>query len=82
VRGNGWAGIVRTRLAQKLLPILAPFRLPVAFRLRVLQHASWATVEASDRSRGYLGYDRLRGDKEAGHTIVIFRGITGETRLI
>lgn len=70
-RGRGWAGIVRERLAGQLLPLLSPFRVPVEVRLTVLTHASWATLEAGENTAGYLGYDRIRGDAESGHTIVI-----------
>ncbi|MCU0682942.1 MAG: hypothetical protein MUF34_11950 [Polyangiaceae bacterium] len=77
-RGRSWAGIVRDRLHHRLLPLLAPFRLPLVVRLRVLWHASWARVEAPDDPKGYLGYDRLRGKEEQGHVVVIFRGVAGE----
>jgi hypothetical protein len=30
---------------------------------------------ASDH--GYLGYERIRGEAEQGHTTLIYRGITG-----
>ncbi|HEU4412956.1 MAG TPA: hypothetical protein VFS43_47380 [Polyangiaceae bacterium] len=77
-RGRGWAGVVVGRLRQKLLPLLAPFRLPLTVRLRVLVHASWARVESPDDPKGYLGYDRLRADEESGHTVVLYRGVAGE----
>ncbi len=77
-RGRGWAGVVVSRLRQKLLPLLAPFRLPLTVRLRVLVHASWARVESPEDPKGYLGYDRLRGDETSGHVVVLYRGVAGE----
>jgi hypothetical protein len=80
-RGRGWAEIVEQRLETYLLPLLAPFRIPLIVRLRVLYHASWAKVDGPfDEDHGYLGYDRLRGDPESGHTAIIYRGVTGETK--
>lgn len=79
--GRAWPHEVRTRLDERLLPILAPHRLPLVVRLRVLFHASWAEVDAPfSAEKGYLGFERIRGDAEAGHTVVLYRGITGETR--
>ncbi len=80
-RGRGWPHIVRARLERDLLPILAPHRVPLVVRLRVLFHASWVRMGRTDtaqRPEGYLGFERLRGDAEEGHTIVIYRGVTGE----
>jgi hypothetical protein len=77
-RGRGWASVVAARLQTKLLPLLAPFRLPLTVRLRVLFHASWARVESPEDPKGYLGYDRLRGDEASGHVVVLYRGIAGE----
>lgn len=99
-RNRGWAGIVRARLRRPVLPILAPFRLRMAIRLVVLQHASWALLEGKKPEappaprpaaqkpgapqgqdpQGYLGYDRLFVEEDSGHTMVLFRGITGETQ--
>jgi hypothetical protein len=80
-RGRGWPHIVRARLERDLMPILAPHRVSLVLRLRVLFHASWVRMgrsESSGRADGYLGFERLRGDAEEGHTIVIYRGVTGE----
>ncbi len=81
-RGKGWALVVKERLDAFLLPLLAPFRMHLVVRLRVLAHASWARLEAPSgprgQSRGFLGYDRLQTTAESGHTISIFRGRTGE----
>lgn len=78
-RGRSWAGVLRERLAQRLLPVLAPFRIPLAIVLRVLTHASWARLEAGPgRSDGYLGYDRIEAEAESGHSVVLFRGVAGD----
>ncbi len=79
--GRPWPHVVRARIEERLLPILAPHRLPLVVRLRVLFHASWAEVDVphgGDAGRGYLGFERIRGDAEEGHTVVVYRGITGE----
>lgn len=77
-RGHSWAMVCRRRLEERLLPLLAPYRLPLVIRLRVLHHASWAKLDRpSEQASGYLGYDRIRGDAESGHSVVLFRGITG-----
>ena len=77
-RGRSWAAIVRKRLNERLMPVLAPFRFPLMVRLRVLHHASWAKLDLpSEEESGYLGYDRIRGDPESGHTVVLFLGTTG-----
>src|SRR5207249_4400450 len=81
-RGRGWAAIVRDRLRRQLFPILDPFRIPLVIRLRVLFHASWVRLDfpAADE-HGYLGYERIRGQPEDGHTLVLYRGVTGEAQL-
>lgn len=75
--GRSWPHVVRDRLEQRLLPILAPHRLPLVVRLRVLFHASWVHV-AEEGDKGFLGFERLRGDAEEGHVLVIYRGVVGE----
>jgi hypothetical protein len=78
-RGRSWASIVRERLDHRLLPILAPQRVPLVVRLRVLLHASWSRVDFPFADEhGYLGYERIRGVPEQGHTIVMYRGIAGQ----
>ncbi|MFT3765633.1 MAG: hypothetical protein QM820_08975 [Minicystis sp.] len=80
-RGRAWPNIVRQRLRDQLFPLLAPFRIPLRVRLTVRFHASWARVDVPfARAHGYLGYERIRGDAESGHTTVIFRGVTGARR--
>jgi hypothetical protein len=80
MRGRGWATLVQTRLRERLLPTLAPFRIPLIVRLHVLFHASWARVDFPFADEhGYLGYERFRGDPDQGHTMVLYRGNTGET---
>jgi hypothetical protein len=77
--GRPWAATVLSRLDRRVLPLLAPFRLPLVVRLVIVWHASWAHVDdPAARERGYLGYERLRGKGEAVHTTVMYRGITGE----
>jgi hypothetical protein len=80
-RGEGWAPVVKRRLEASLLPRLAPFRLHLVVRLRVLAHTSWARLGSPpgprDKFHGFLGYDRLETREPSGHTIVIFRGRTG-----
>jgi hypothetical protein len=77
-RGRSWAAIVRGRLETRMLPVLAPFQLPLSVCLEVLLHASWVQLEADRRApRGYLGYDRIRGQPDDGHRVVIWRGVTG-----
>jgi hypothetical protein len=80
-RGRGWAAIVDKRFRESLLPLLEPFHIPLIVRLKVLYHASWVKLEApAARERGYLGYERIRGNAEGGHVLVLWRGVTGETR--
>ena len=43
--GRPWPHAVRSRLEERLLPILAPHRLPLVVRLRVLFHASWVHMD-------------------------------------
>lgn len=77
-RHRSWATVLRQRVDERMLPVLAPFRIPLAIVLRVLTHASWAHLEAdAGASDGYLGYDRIEGDPDSGHSVVLFRGITG-----
>jgi hypothetical protein len=78
-RGRGWAAVLRERLNEQLLPMLAVHRVALSVRLRVLEHASWAHLETGGKPSGYLGYDRLRDKASSGHTIVLYRGITGVT---
>lgn len=73
-RGQSWASVVAERLGARLLPLLAPFRVPLVVRLRTLRHARWATLGP----RGYLGYDRMRGDPGSGHVTQVYSGVAGE----
>jgi hypothetical protein len=80
-RGKDWPTVVEARLTDRLLPLLAPFRIPLIVRLKVMYHASWAHVDTPyAEEQGYLGYERIRGDPESGHSTIIYRGVTGETR--
>ena len=77
-RGRAWPNIVKLRLNEQVLPLLAPFRVPLRVRLTVRHHASWARVDIPfARTRGYLGYERIEGDPDAGHTTVIYHGVAG-----
>jgi len=77
--GRAWPHAVRSRLEERLLPVLEPHRVPLVVRLRVLFHASWVHMDVPfAEAKGYLGFERLRGDAEEGHTLVIYRGIVGE----
>jgi hypothetical protein len=81
LNGRAWSDIVLLRLQDRLLPLLAPFRIPLIVRLVVLAHASWAHVdEPHAAEKGFLGYDRLRSKSEKRHTTTMFEGITGEER--
>lgn len=78
-RGRRWPGLIEARMSERVLPLLAPFHVPLLVRLRVLYHATWARLDtpgAADPS--YLGYERLRGDPATGHTTILYRGVTGE----
>lgn len=78
-RGQAWPNVVRGRLNERVLPLLNPHRVPLLVRLHVLFHASWVKVDDRRKeAHGYLGYERIRGEAEEGHTLVIYRGVTGE----
>jgi len=82
-RGRTWPNVVRLRLNEYLLPLLAPFRIPLVVRLTVLFHASWVRVDVPfAQQHGYLGYERIQGDAESGHTTVLYRGVTGQRRML
>lgn len=75
-----WAAVVRSRLHERCLPVLEPFRLPVRVVLTVLSHASWARLEsASEETTGYLGYDRVMAKTDSRHSVVIWSGVPGES---
>ena len=77
-RGRAWPNIVKLRLNEQVLPLLAPFRVPIRVRLTVRHHASWSKVDVPfAAARGYLGYERIEGDANSGHTTVIYRGVAG-----
>ncbi len=80
-KGRPWPGLVESRMSERLLPLLEPFRIPLLVRLTVLYHASWAKVEApGGDAHGYLGYERLRDKDASPHTMILYRGVTGERR--
>jgi hypothetical protein len=68
--GQSWPHLVRERLERHILPEIAAFDVPLVVILRVTPHASWAQLSHV----GYLGYERLRGEEDAGHQIVVFHG--------
>jgi hypothetical protein len=78
VRGEAWPNVVRQRLHERVLPLLAPFDFPLMVRLKVLFHDAWAHVDVpfAKEGRSYLGYERIKGEAEQGHTTVIYRGKT------
>ena len=79
-RKRNWAAVVRARLHERCLPVLAPFLLPLRVVLTVLSHASWAHLEgASAQTTGYLGYDRMKDKTDSQHSVVIWSGIAGES---
>jgi hypothetical protein len=79
--GREWSDIVLARLGDDLLPLLAPFRIPLVVRLVVLAHDSWAQVDQPHApAQGFLGYDRLRRGGAVKHTTVMFDGVTGRPR--
>lgn len=78
-RHRNWAAVVRSRLQERCLPVLAPFRLPLCVVLTVLSHASWARLESMlQETSGYLGYDRIRAEQDSQHSVVIWSGVAGE----
>ena len=75
-----WAAVVRARLSDRCLPVLAPFRVPLRVVLTVLSHASWARLESAQaETTGYLGYDRIVAKTDSRHSVVIFSGVAGES---
>ncbi|HEY6880497.1 MAG TPA: hypothetical protein VI299_20880 [Polyangiales bacterium] len=82
-RNHNWAAVVRSRLNERCLPVLAPFRLPLRVVLTVLSHASWARLESRlAHTTGYLGYDRIRTNQDSQHCVTIWSGIAGETETV
>lgn len=74
--GQSWPHITRERLDRHILPELAAFDIPLMVILRVTPHASWAELSHA----GYLGYERIRGEEEQGHQIVVFHGRSSQPR--
>lgn len=71
--GNSWAEVVLERFKTRLLPVLAPYRIPFVLRLHVLWHTGYARVEDPQLPpKGRLGYDRLRQKKPSPLTIVLY----------
>jgi hypothetical protein len=68
--GQSWPHLVRDRLEHHILPAISAFDVPLVVILRVTPHSSWAELSHA----GYLGYERLRGEEDAGHQIVVFHG--------
>lgn len=80
-RGRLWPKVVRRRLHERFLPLLGPFRIPLRVHLKVLFHATWAKVDTPFGAQGDLGYDRLKGNPEEGHTTLIWSGRTRLSRV-
>lgn len=74
--GQLWAQVVKERLDERILPAIYAFDVPLMVVLHVNPHASWAELSHA----GSLGYDRLKGDEESGHEIVVFHGRTGSVK--
>jgi len=72
LRSNGvpWPHTVRERLERHLLPLLAPFDVPLVVSLYVASQTSWAELG----HEGYLGWDRLKTTDDAGQEVVVFHG--------
>jgi hypothetical protein len=74
-RGRSWAQVVDRRV-DRLVEHLPGA--PITVRLRVLEHASWARLDAQrpgvgrPDEGGFLGYDRLQGDAAEGHAMVVY----------
>ncbi|HET8933431.1 MAG TPA: hypothetical protein VFN67_08335 [Polyangiales bacterium] len=80
---RNWAAVVRERLSERCLPVLAPFLVPLRIVLTVLSHASWARLEnARAQTSGYLGYDRIKDTTDGQHSVVIWSGIAGESETL
>jgi Type VI secretion, TssG len=72
LRSNGvpWPHTVRERLEKLVLPLLAPFDIPLVVSLFVATQSSWAELG----HEGYLGWDRLKSSDDSGLEIVVFHG--------
>ena len=69
--GQLWPHVVRERLQKFLTSLLEKFRLHLTVELEIQQHETWASIQQS----GFLGYDRIRGDAETGHRVLVHHGI-------
>ncbi len=76
--GRKWIDVVEARLHRVALPLLQPYALTLRVVFNVLEHASWARLEAQapgqERPEGTLGYDRIEGG-EGGHQVMVFEGL-------
>lgn len=71
--GRLWADVVLERFRARLLPLLEPFHISFALRLRVLWHTGYAKLEdPRGETRGRLGYDRIRDKEPSPHTILLY----------
>lgn len=71
--GRLWADVVLERFRTRLLPLLEPFYIPFALRLRVLWHTGYAKLEdPRGETRGRLGFDRIRDKEPSPHTILLY----------
>ncbi|MEE2902069.1 MAG: hypothetical protein VYC39_07045 [Myxococcota bacterium] len=74
--GQLWPHVVRHRLHGHLASLLEKFRLHLTVELEIQQHETWASIQQS----GFLGYDRIRGEAESGHTVLVHHGpLSSET---
>jgi len=73
LHGRPWADIVLERFRTRLLPLLAPHRIPFVLRLHVLSHTGYAKIEDPAKpTKGRLGYDRLRQKQPSPLTMVLY----------
>lgn len=71
--GRLWADVILRRFYERLWPLLEPFHIPLALRLRVLWHTGYAKIEDPRKeTQGRLGYERIREKQPTPHTIMLF----------
>jgi hypothetical protein len=76
--GREQADVVLARLRGRLLPLLAPYHLPLTVSLTIRWHSSFAHVDDPvDLDPSFLGYNRLGGPREVKYKTVLYTGITG-----
>lgn len=71
--GRSWPHLVRQRLHQQVLPLLAGARMPLTVMLNVLSHDTWVKLQ----HEGYLGFERVVAEEPGAHRMRIYTGFTG-----